>query len=468
MPVDLLGPTPKLAYAHLELTTRCNLRCVYCCRSYETDDKTSNMDFPHDLVPKLIEEMLECGLKYLRVSGVGETTVHPHWLAICRRFLDAGFDLEIVTNLAKKLNPEEVMLLGRFKRIFVSCDTVDPEIFALLRRGNKLDRFLGNLRAIKRESAARVGGPPILTMSTVVTDKVVFDLEKTIRVGLDLGIREFFLNDLAPAPDMAGSLQVRPAWTLPLEQVRKAKDCLESAIRLARDAGAAVVPTPGLLSALAGAADGTAPSASAIGIWSSPSPGIGETRCCLDLWRFAYITANGVVRACCVNDAPIMGDLREKSLQQILKDAPYRDFRAKHLAGKLPKVCGGCALVDIATTRSLRAKVSGILRDLSDTVHELLPGLKRKRVAIYGAGAHTGKLFRETELHTIPLIGIVDRNPLLHGKELEQLAIHPVEDLEEMRPEVIIISSLDFQDEIYDQLKGFRDRGVDTIRLYQE
>jgi hypothetical protein len=307
---------------------------------------------------------------------------------------------------------------------------------------------------------------PNLCLSIVVTDMIIFDLEKTIKEALDLGFDDFFLNDLWPGPDIQGELSVRPIWTMPQEKLIDAQKCLESVMDIASKAGANLFGTPGLLSTITEVLERGGSTEHTIGRWSSPPPGPNQTRNCLLPWRHAYITVDALVKPCCISSTPVMGDLKEEPITRILNNMHYRTFREKLISGDLPKACTNCALAGIVSVDQLKSTASSMIRNLSEIIDSLLPNWKDKRVIIYGAGGHSQKLFTETSINTIPIIGIVDRNPKLHGKTLAGITIYPINAIESLKPEVIIISSLELESEIYEQLFTYRKNSIDIYRLY--
>jgi hypothetical protein len=153
-------------------------------------------------------------------------------------------------------------------------------------------------------------------------------------------------------------------------------------------------------------------------------------------------------------------------LSEILTGPTYREFRAGHLSGNLPSICTTCPLAEVVDVPALHEKVSGLMQDLDEIVEQHLDEWSGKRVLIYGAGGHTRQLLDETRIATIPLLGIVDKNPALHGHYLSGIPVFSVSHTEQLRPEVIVISSLVFQDQIYEQLAFERAQGVQIVRLY--
>lgn len=73
----------------------------------------------------------------------------------------------------------------------------------------------------------------------------------------------------------------------------------------------------------------------------------------------------------------------------------------------------------------------------------------------------------KSALGKLPIVGIVDRNISLHGIRIQGYLVHSLGALEEMDPEVIIIiSSHEFQEEIYGQLLPYREKRIEVVRLY--
>ena len=80
---DLLGPG-VIDYIRLDLTTRCNLRCVYCAVS-QADYQ--GFDMAPDIVEKAKQAIVDLArhnsLVAVDVNGHGETTIVEGWEHIC-------------------------------------------------------------------------------------------------------------------------------------------------------------------------------------------------------------------------------------------------------------------------------------------------------------------------------------------------------------------------------------------------
>ena len=127
--------SPWTKIAHIEFTSRCNLRCVFC---YASQPGYKGIDLDVETIEDTIESLKTRNVKVVTVSGHGETTLYKNWHCYCSNMLDAGMTLHIISNFAKELSHEELKTLLRFKSIEISCDTSNPVLFKELRRGADL------------------------------------------------------------------------------------------------------------------------------------------------------------------------------------------------------------------------------------------------------------------------------------------------------------------------------------------
>jgi glycosyltransferase involved in cell wall biosynthesis len=88
------------------------------------------------------------------------------------------------------------------------------------------------------------------------------------------------------------------------------------------------------------------------------------------------------------------------------------------------------------------------------------------RVLIYGAGEHTTNLLKWTNLLRANIVALADADPATHGDVRWGLDVLPPARIADSQPDVIVISSASWQDEIYDQLRPYESRGIGVVRLY--
>jgi MoaA/NifB/PqqE/SkfB family radical SAM enzyme len=147
---EALLKTPRTRSLLVEFTTRFNLRCAYCAVS-QPSYVGARLPLEHfDALTTLIVERRP---EIVMVNGHGETTTVKDWDRYCRRWIDLGLDLKIITNLAKELSHSEVETLARFRKLVFSIDTADPTLFEQLRRGARFEVFSRNVRRIANAAA---------------------------------------------------------------------------------------------------------------------------------------------------------------------------------------------------------------------------------------------------------------------------------------------------------------------------
>ncbi len=147
----------------ISLTDRCNLRCVYCMPAEGvTFRPTEELLADHELL-LLVRVAADLGVQKIRLTG-GEPTVRPAIVDLVAAISGTpGIeDLAMTTNglLLEALG--EPLARAGLRRVNVSLDTLDPEKFARITRGGRLERVLAGI------AAAEAAGLTPLKLNTVV------------------------------------------------------------------------------------------------------------------------------------------------------------------------------------------------------------------------------------------------------------------------------------------------------------
>lgn len=128
----------------LELTNRCNISCIFCPR-HEMGDQIGTMDT--SLALRLIDEMAD----HLPVTLVpffrGESLLHPDWWQIIAYAHKRGLGPIQFTTNGTLLNEENARHLLECGVDFISfsLDTVDPALYAMVRRGANYATTIANI-----------------------------------------------------------------------------------------------------------------------------------------------------------------------------------------------------------------------------------------------------------------------------------------------------------------------------------
>ncbi|HTF89753.1 MAG TPA: radical SAM protein [Planctomycetota bacterium] len=238
----LLEPLP--GFLILELTTRCNLKCLYCAVS---QPGYIGRDLQVDM-PATLEAIRELGVGEVQLSAHGEATLVPGWHDIARALEDAGLRVLLTTNLSKRFSPEELAAFARMQTIAVSIDTVNPELFARLRRPARFERLCENLAHLRAHIPARGAARPYLAVNCTVSEHVIDGLSDLVRWAAREEFDAVSLVNLVVYPTVDPEFPVRhPARVDPARATAR----IDEAQALAHQLGLAFNVMEGLRTALA-------------------------------------------------------------------------------------------------------------------------------------------------------------------------------------------------------------------------
>src|SRR4051812_27833774 len=105
LPKSDLLTSGRLHHAMIEVTSDCNLRCVYCAVS---SPNWKGKTLPADKYAPLVDSLRKLGTKSVILHGHGETTFVEGWHKLAMMFLESGFSLITCSNLAKSFSDEEI------------------------------------------------------------------------------------------------------------------------------------------------------------------------------------------------------------------------------------------------------------------------------------------------------------------------------------------------------------------------
>ena len=192
----LLDPGP-ITDIRLDLTTRCNLRCVYCAVS-QPDYIGEDMD---SAVVQAATTFIRQMSRYQMISGVGinghgETTFVPGWTEACRDIVALGLPVNIISNLAKAFTAEELDALGSLHTISVSIDTADRGLLQRIRRRVDVRQIITNIIAIRAAAMRRNRPSPQFQFFCGLYDKNSLQVQELAWLAVALNIQKVQFWDL--------------------------------------------------------------------------------------------------------------------------------------------------------------------------------------------------------------------------------------------------------------------------------
>lgn len=143
MLVDHFGR--KIRKLRLSLTDKCNLRCHYCMPIDQVFMDESKYMAPDEMV-EVVKELQGLGLEEVRLTG-GEPLMRKSFPEIVEKLSKLGLKkVSLTTNgiyLDKYL---ELLKRNSVFHLNVSLDSLDPENFKKITKGNHLPKIISNIR----------------------------------------------------------------------------------------------------------------------------------------------------------------------------------------------------------------------------------------------------------------------------------------------------------------------------------
>jgi pyruvate-formate lyase-activating enzyme len=225
----------------IDLTTSCNLRCVYCA-VIQPDYVGETME--NDVVQSAISFVRKIS-RYHEISGIGvnghgETTFAPDWTRACHELVALGLPVNIITNLAKAYSTEELDVLGSLHTISVSIDTADRDLLRRIRRRVDVRQIITNIIAVRAAALRHNRRSPRFQFFCGLYDKNTPMLEDLAWLAVALNIQKVQFWDLLAhsyeSLDVPEQDRVYPLASLPDDELRPRLEAISRAIALLRRA----------------------------------------------------------------------------------------------------------------------------------------------------------------------------------------------------------------------------------------
>lgn len=370
--IDPLLHLKKLEKVTLEFTTRCNLKCTYCAVSRPWHEKE---DLDLDVFPSLLAEFKSLGVKKVQISGGGETTIVKNWDDYLFQFIDNGIEVSIITNLAKPLTDRAVRALSLCVEINTSCDTVDPTLYAAIRKGGDFTVFLHNIARIRALCLSENRRIPYLIWNSVANDKTIGLTDQWVAMGIAVGIDHFQISELSKLDDLPDAFPVDSIATLSPEKLAAARASVDRGRAMAKAAGKWFALLPTVEKALEGSGvvmrirtvieehEGSKPVLSKALTVLEPAQGqsptdsapTGKTKNCVMPWTEAYLYASHQLGPCCMyrDEKPVPAG----KFAEALNTPNLIAMRNGLLTGNLVYPCTICAMFPDVEVEQLQRRV---------------------------------------------------------------------------------------------------------------
>ncbi|MFH1771966.1 MAG: radical SAM protein [Candidatus Omnitrophota bacterium] len=312
----LFQPYPP--FIEIEVTTRCNLRCLICEHTYWHEP---SRDMPFEQFKSIVDQFPK--LKWIGLTGIGESFLNKDFMRMLRYVKSKNIFVELYDTfyfIDEEAAKELVEL--PIDKIFVSLDAATKETYEKIRVGSDFDRVIGNVKyliKIKMETKSyfpEIAFHYIISKENVNEVSNYIELVSSLAQGQDVSIQ--FTRMLHSYPEVEGLFTEVP------------EEIIEAVKVKARELGSKVS-------------------------WNADIPSSKPVISKCTEWMMPFVFVTGHVIPCCSgNEAgnrefqkqTALGNVFEKSFMEIWQGKKYKVLREKLRKGDSPLPCKNCCLYD--------------------------------------------------------------------------------------------------------------------------
>jgi len=173
-------------FVQIEITTKCNLRCVHCERNKDSA-KITNSDMPLDLFKSIVSQ-LRYPTQGINLVGLGEPLLNPEIYPMIDFAKKKGFETSLIDNFTLMDKEKSLALINSgLDFLYVSFDSVSKSTFEELRTGACFETVVENIKLFvntKREAKAQ---KPDLLFKSTISQNNFKEIPELIKLAEDLG-----------------------------------------------------------------------------------------------------------------------------------------------------------------------------------------------------------------------------------------------------------------------------------------
>ncbi len=179
----------RIDYLRISLTDRCNLRCRYCMPVEGISFKPHDEILTYEEIVRFTRLAVEFGISKIRLTG-GEPLVREGVVDFVRELIAVPGIESVAMTTNGTLLPRFAadLYAAGLRRVNISLDSLDPEVFARITRGGRLADVLAGI-----DSALEAGFDPV-KLNVVVVRSLEQDLAGFARLTIDRPLHVRFIE----------------------------------------------------------------------------------------------------------------------------------------------------------------------------------------------------------------------------------------------------------------------------------
>jgi MoaA/NifB/PqqE/SkfB family radical SAM enzyme len=195
-PLGVYG-SRRFVQLELDITNRCNIRCVMCYHSFESTRRAKTVQMTPETFALAAARVLPHAHR-LTLSLGNEPLMSPHFVPILRIAARHGVpNVNFFTNgLLLDTQNIDAIINHHVTQVCVSIDGATPATYNYIRRDGDFHKLLGNVELLIARRNARRSSTPIVRFDFVMMQRNIHELEDLARLAARLGVEQLSLRHM--------------------------------------------------------------------------------------------------------------------------------------------------------------------------------------------------------------------------------------------------------------------------------
>jgi len=307
------------SYLEVEVTTRCNLRCIICEHTYWREE---NRDMSFEEFKSIIDQFPK--LKWIGLTGIGESFLNKDFLKMLRYVKDKDIFVELYDNffLIDRETARELIAMA-IDKIYISLDAATKDTYEKIRVGSDFERVVRNLKNFFQAKKEMKAHFPEIAFHYIVNKLNLSEMPQYIEL----------------VRSIVGEESATVQFSRMLHAFKGTKD-------LFTEVPAEIVQ----------ATEKKAREFNLKVVWSADTPQIKPPISKCTEWTMPFIFVNGDVIPCCAgNEAEnrdfqkktALGNIFKQDFKEIWRGERYKNLRKMLKKGNIPASCRNCPLYQL-------------------------------------------------------------------------------------------------------------------------
>jgi len=307
----------------IDLTNRCNNNCIACwtgsplLRDKTPPNQWKSLEFPYELIKKVIDDLYRLGTKRLRFSGGGDPFMHPNLMNLLEHVKSLGMICALTTNFTLVDEPQiDQMVEMGIDEIAVSLWAGDSSTYSRV-HPNKTEKTFHRIKQLLHKLGTEKNSRQKVTISNVLFNMNYSSAAEMLNFAIHVQADAVYYTLVDPIPGYTDCLLLTPEQNKELLNILDLIECKVTGPR---------GKTPIELENFAQLRRRLSNSNTSGAHYDS---NIIDSIPCYIGWMFCRLLPDGTVSPCCRGVNKPMGNLFRNSFGEIWQSANYREFRQK-------------------------------------------------------------------------------------------------------------------------------------------